>query len=501
MSPVAILLIAPATKQTPWSSALQEGGFYVASFMPINNIINNQDDLINNSDGDLLFFDISSFDALTDKERKPYLAAILNIARELMECKSSKRIAIYLPSELPTDINDFARELPVYNVYDFFQPHNGKIEIDDIIKQLKAPRDIKNCQFVGNYDNTDDDQENDLDDEPPENDEHNFDEEDSNTISSFLKNVLENDYSSLVDDINQQRQEDDHSEPENHSNDVNQETTPIADNDGDLDDEDNDDQDYVPADELNQPSTDSSSVINSDETNNDANDEEKETTKTREQRNSKPKNQKKKKHSHRKVIIGSIAAIALLSLGAGFAGTNYKQTSAKQVSSTPSLTTLINKQEFTRAAKTYPQQVNKIDDAIINNENIKGNAKKNEIDEVYQNTSNITPTVTFDHAFFNHNFKNVIATSNKIKNLSKTRKVMLSFSYLATGNVNQAQQIANEVGSSSLNERIQLYQQLKDENQKLNDKLNQGNLSDTDKSNVQNAINQNNSLMKQLTQQ
>lgn len=482
-----MLLIASATKQTPWSNALQEGGFFITRFMPINDIINNQDDLIHNNDSDLLFFDISSFDALTCKERKPYLNAIINIARKLMECKSSQRIAIYLPSELPTDVNDFARELPVYNVYDFFQPKNGKIEIDEIIKQLKEPRDIKNCQFIGHYDNDDDNEENGL------NDEHNFDEEDSNTISSFLKNVLE-DYPSLVDDINQQRQKaDEHCDPGNKSKDVNKETIPIK-------DDDNDGQDYIPADELNHSSndTDSSSGINSDETDNDGNDDEKEVTKTREQRSSKAN--KIKKHAHHKVIIGSIAVIALLTLGASFAG-SHKDTNAKKVSSTPSLTTLLNKQEFIRAVKTYPKEVNKIDDAIINNKNIKGNDKKKEIDEVYQNTSTITPTVTFDHAFFNHNFRKAIVTSNKIKHLSKIRKVMLSFSYLATGNINKAQQIANEVDSSSLNERIQLYRQLKDENQKLNDKLNQANLSDSDKSNVQNAINQNNSLMKQLIQQ
>ena len=75
---------------------------------------------------------------------------------------------------------------------------------------------------------------------------------------------------------------------------------------------------------------------------------------------------------------------------------------------------------------------------------------------------------------------------------------MLAYSYMKTGDISDAKQVANGLGNTQLNEKIEAYQKFKDANKTLKEKIKSGNLSPQDVKKAKQQIKQNKIAMAKL---
>ena len=75
---------------------------------------------------------------------------------------------------------------------------------------------------------------------------------------------------------------------------------------------------------------------------------------------------------------------------------------------------------------------------------------------------------------------------------------MLAYSYMKTGDISDAKQVANGLGNTQLNEKIEAYQKFKDANKTLKEKIRSGNLSPQDVKKAKQQIKQNKIAMSKL---
>lgn len=169
------------------------------------------------------------------------------------------------------------------------------------------------------------------------------------------------------------------------------------------------------------------------------------------------------------------------------------------VINTPSFDSLISQGEYAKAAQTYPSKATEAENKMLEDSNVKDKAGTAASILNYTDSD----TVKFDNAYFNGQFKKVIdiyndSNTSDLANLNSERKTMLAYSYMKTGDISDAKQVANGLGNTQLNEKIEAYQKFKDANKTLKEKIRSGNLSPQDVNKAKQQIKQNKIAMSKL---
>lgn len=546
-----VLLFATPGKRQVWENTFNSNGFHVYSFHPLKDLIksDNAIELIKDNKVDIAFMDIASLSDKTEEGREVYINSIQEIAQQ---CATDKftRLALYLPENLTIDIAQLVKTVFAFQVYDFFQPHNRQFQIDCLDKQLHKPKNIENGTkfFTLASQVTEapavDNPENDIftDDIKDEND----DNSDFQDVMAQLKKVMGDDSSSSskqdenksnVSDKEQVGIKDssNEKEPEKDTEDANEDTADSSqqsskpESENQDQDEKEEQQEVKPYDkqweepprrkkhllkrqkrkheeepEEENPNGfnvfDDDSLLKDDE----AAQPEVKLQEIEEKPKQRPKKKKKAKSKKSKVrekksktpIILIILVVGIILLGIIYVGLHGINTSSSPASSTStSISKLLDEGNFAKAAEDYPSQQTKIDNYILNDDDI--NDKGKAINQVYTNAESPNDTVVFDNAYFQKDWNTVIANKSGT-DLTMQRKTMLCISYLATGDVDNAQKYANEVNYKPLTDKVKTYKQYQETNQQIQNKLKDNNLSQDDRNQLQKQLSNNKKAMKEI---
>lgn len=166
---------------------------------------------------------------------------------------------------------------------------------------------------------------------------------------------------------------------------------------------------------------------------------------------------------------------------------------------TPPYPSLINHGKYVQAATYYPSKAVEVENKMLNDSNVKDKATNtSEIADI----SDADP-IKFDDAYFNGNFNKVVTIYEDSNNqyllkLSNARRTMLAYSYMKTGDVQDAKEVAKPLNNQQLNDKINAYEKFQKANSILQDKLKSGQLNDSDRQKAQHEIRKNKLAMKQL---
>ena len=219
--------------------------------------------------------------------------------------------------------------------------------------------------------------------------------------------------------------------------------------------------------------------------------------------NSSNKNNKGVKHRprsahHKKKWKIIIPGLLILFLGISFL-IHASMGMRHKVESRPSYSSLIKKGDYQKAASTYPDKGNEIENKMLGDPNVKDKESVNNEVAEFSNTD----AIRFDSAYFSHDFKKAVSiyensNSNSLLNLSAPRRTMLAYCYMKTGDIDNANDIAKPLNNKALKEKIDAYQKFQDANKTLEDKIKNGNLNDDDRAKAKEQIQQNKIAMKKL---
>ncbi|QDR73603.1 hypothetical protein FOD75_10930 (plasmid) [Limosilactobacillus reuteri] len=205
---------------------------------------------------------------------------------------------------------------------------------------------------------------------------------------------------------------------------------------------------------------------------------------------------KRKKKSKKPMWI-AIALVLIIALGFGFNALNSMGKS--QAEAPEPYDSLIKKKEYAKAASAYPSRAVETENKMLADSSLKN---KGDIASDINNTTT-ADAVQFDVAYFSSDFKEVVrlyedSSSNSLLHPNAQRRTMLAYSYMKTGDVDNARSIAKPLNNDQLNQKIETYAKFQDANKTLEDKLKNGNLSDEDKNTARQQIKQNKAAMKKL---
>ena len=207
---------------------------------------------------------------------------------------------------------------------------------------------------------------------------------------------------------------------------------------------------------------------------------------------SKPHGTKKRKWL---ILIVAFLIILLVWTGLG----HLKSDSKKTVKQQPSYSQLIKEEKYDQAAQAYPDKGVAIENKMLNDGNIKNKASQAKKIAVFASGD----AIDFDNYYFNGQFKKAVklyenSNETSLTHLTDARRTMLAYSYMKTGNVDEARKLAHPLNNDQLNQKIEAYAKFQDANKTLQDKIDNGNLSDEDKANAQKQIEENKTAMKNL---
>lgn len=173
--------------------------------------------------------------------------------------------------------------------------------------------------------------------------------------------------------------------------------------------------------------------------------------------------------------------------------------SAQSSSTTDSFNSLIKNGKYDVASKEYPNRAVEAENKMLEDPDVTDKA---------QFTSNIMKTsdadpIKFDNYYFEEKYPQAVklldtSSDPNLKNLSDARRVMASYAYLKDDKISKAESTAKPLKNKDLNERIKVYKQFSDSNDKLKSKINSGSLSSSEKKKAQEQIKDNEAKMKKL---
>lgn len=199
----------------------------------------------------------------------------------------------------------------------------------------------------------------------------------------------------------------------------------------------------------------------------------------------------------RKWLILIVAFLIILLVWTGLG--HLKSDSKKTVKQQPSYSQLIKEEKYAQAAQAYPDKGVAIENKMLNDGNIKNKASQAKKIAVFASGD----AIDFDNYYFNGQFKKAVklyenSNETSLTHLTDARRTMLAYSYMKTGNVDEARKLAQPLNNDQLNQKIEAYAKFQDANKTLQDKIDNGNLSDEDKANAQKQIEENRTAMKNL---
>lgn len=481
-----VIIFGTPRARDMWQRVFETGGLHVNASYGLNTIIKPEKalELIKPRRVDIAYIDTSDLKNQSQERREVYLKGITTIARKLStNPQINKRLALFLPKELPADMANMISHAFTFNVYDLFRPGNnngGQLNVDAIVNQLRRTSNINDAMAV--YKAAQAVIENQAipstgvpdktavvePDAPPqsfathESLESSTDKQDVGELLSQLSSAPANEHQSAENGVENTTQFTASSKHPKRKPRLKGERLPTLE-------------------ELSQPMK---------------------TTPAEKKREPQKKRKIKHRHSVMPLVLGGIVACGLVG-GSFFIVQNSLNQSAQtnatkqaKTNSKVALAELLTKHEWSKAALKFPQNDTRIDNYILGADNVSD--KVSAVNTVYETLSEPSASVQLDYAYFHKQWKTVIK-EQKHAELTQQRKVMLSKAYLALGNLNKAKEIAKEVNLKPLNEQISAYEQLTKANQQIQDKLKNGNLSNDDKSKLQASLSSNNQTLKQLT--
>ena len=472
-----------------WQRVFESGGLHVNASYGLKTIIEPEKalELIKPRRVDIAYIDTSDLKTKPQERREVYLKGITTIARKLStDPQINKRLALFLPKELPTDMANMISHAFTFNVYDLFKPGNdskGQINVDAIVNQLRRTSNINDAMAV--YKAAQAVIENQAIPSAGVPDKTAKEEPDIPPQSFATQEPLESSTDKQdVGELLSQLSSAPANEHEDAENEVENATPPSQES-------------YTasPRQSMRKPRLKGEQLPTLEELS--------QPMKTPEKKKG-PQKKRKIKH-HRSImplVLGGIVACGLVGGAVFFVQSSLNQsaqtnaTKQAKTNSKVALAELLTKHEWSKAALKFPQSDTRIDNYILGADSVSD--KVSAVNTVYETLSEPSASVQLDYAYFHHQWKTVVK-EQKHADLTQQRKVMLSKAYLALGNLNKAKEIAKEVNLKPLNEQISAYEQLTKANQQIQDKLKNGNLSNDDKNKLQASLSSNNQTLKQLT--
>lgn len=474
-----------------WQRVFESGGLHVNASYGLKTIIEPEKalELIKPRRVDIAYIDTSDLKTKPQERREVYLNGITTIARKLStDPQINKRLALFLPKELPADMANMISHAFTFNVYDLFKPGNdskGQINVDAIVNQLRRTSNINDAMAVykaaqaviENQAIPSADMPNKTAKVEPDIPPQSF-----ATRESLESSTDKQDVGELLSQLS--------SAPTNEHRDAGSEVenaTPPS------------QESYTasPRQSVRKPRLKGEQLPTLEELSQPM-------KATPAEKKREPQKKRKIKH-HRSImplVLGGIVACGLVGGAVFFVQSSLNQsaqtnaTKQAKTNSKVALAELLTKHEWSKAALKFPQSDTRIDNYILGADSVSD--KVSAVNTVYETLSEPSASVQLDYAYFHHQWKTVVK-EQKHADLTQQRKVMLSKAYLALGNLNKAKEIAKEVNLKPLNEQISAYEQLTKANQQIQDKLKNGNLSNDDKNKLQASLSSNNQTLKQLT--
>lgn len=204
-----------------------------------------------------------------------------------------------------------------------------------------------------------------------------------------------------------------------------------------------------------------------------------------------PKKPRKNGSKNRVLLIG-ILIIALICVGCIY----WLQFSAK-ANSKPSLSSYLNKKEYVNAVSTYPKDVKKIENDLLDDESIDITEKKSDIKRI--ESINNDPTVKFDNAFFEKNYKKALSiyqnNTDEFGSLTDVRRKELGLCYSQVNEYSLALDVTDKLDDDELKNYIRnrqiAYQNIQEEQSALNHE----GLNDLDKMKLNQMIKKNKKIL------
>lgn len=164
----------------------------------------------------------------------------------------------------------------------------------------------------------------------------------------------------------------------------------------------------------------------------------------------------------------------------------------------PSFSALISDGYYDKAAQYYPKRAIESENAMLKSD-IKDKAEM--ADKISQYVT--SDVITFDKAYFDEDYQTVVdtyraSTDSNFSKLSKQRRLMLAYSLMKTGDINNAMLIAKPLESSAFNKRIQIFGKFYNANKMLREKIKTGNLSPEEKAKAERQITENQKIMDKM---
>lgn len=173
--------------------------------------------------------------------------------------------------------------------------------------------------------------------------------------------------------------------------------------------------------------------------------------------------------------------------------------SSTQSSSTLSFDNYIKKGQYSDAAQAYPARAVEAENKMLEDPDV--TSKETFTSDILK-VSDKDP-IKFDNYYFKQDYGKAVdllksSNDSDLKNLSDARRVMAAYSYMKDGQISKAESTAKPLKNKTLNERIKVYKEFQDSNDKLNEKINSGNLSNSEKKKAQKTIKENKEKMNKL---
>ena len=186
------------------------------------------------------------------------------------------------------------------------------------------------------------------------------------------------------------------------------------------------------------------------------------------ERNKVPKKTKTKKSKSTAYVI-VILVIAVICAGCIY----WFQFSAK-ANSKPSLSSYLDKKEYVNAVSTYPEDVKKIENDLLNDESLDIAERKSNVKRI--ESINTDPTVKFDNEFFQKNYKKALSiyknNSDEFGSLSDVRRKELGLCYSQVNEYSLALDVTDQLDDTELKNYIKnrkiAYQNIQEEQSALN---------------------------------
>lgn len=178
---------------------------------------------------------------------------------------------------------------------------------------------------------------------------------------------------------------------------------------------------------------------------------------------------------------------------------NTGVTSTQSSSNTPSFNTFIKKGRYSDAAQAYPNRAVEAENAMLEDPDVTD--KETFTSDILKTSDK--PPIKFDNYYFEEKYGkcvDLLESSNDkdLKNLSDARRVMAAYAYMKDNKISKAERTAKPLKNKTLNERIKVYKQFLDTNNKLQAKIDSGSLSSSEEKKAKATIKDNKEKMKKL---